>query len=93
MATEISHQTNSLPEEIIADADMDNLGRDDFYIQTELLRLELKENGLGFSPRQWYGENLPKLLEMHKYLTKTAQNDRDPQKQKHLKEILELTGK
>jgi len=93
MATEMPHKPHTLVEKIIADADMDNLGRDDFYIQTEYLRLELKLNGIEFSPRQWYGENLPKLLEAFSYFTKTAQKDREPFKQKHLKDILELTGK
>ena len=92
MATEMPHNPHTISEEIMADADMDNLGRDDFYIQTEFLRLELKENGIPFTPRQWYGENLPKLLEMHKFFTNTAQKDRAPAKQKHFEDILELTG-
>ncbi len=93
MATQMPHNPQNLLDEIIADADMDNLGRDDFYVQTELLRLELKENGIEISPRQWYAENLPKLMEIHKYFTNTAKKDRAPIKEKHLKEILELTDK
>ena len=92
MATQMPHNPQSLLDEIIADADMDNLGRDDFYIQTELLRLELKENGIVISLRQWYGENLPKLFSMHSYFTRTAKTLRDPVKAKHLSEMKDLTG-
>lgn len=93
MATKMPHNPKNLLEEIICDADLDNLGREDFYIQTELLRLELAKNGVVISPRQWYAENLIKFFEMHHYFTKTAKELREPIKQKHLQEILELTGR
>ncbi len=93
MATQMPHNPKNLIEEVICDADLDNLGREDFYVQTELLRLELAKNGVVFSPRQWYAENLIKFFEMHHYFTKTAKELREPVKQKHLKEILELTGR
>ncbi|GAB4168236.1 MAG: hypothetical protein Kow00108_01220 [Calditrichia bacterium] len=92
MATKMPHNPNTLLEKIICDADLDNLGREDFYIQTELLRLELAKNGINVSPRQWYAINLPKLFEMHQYFTETAKRLRNPLKEKHLDEILELVG-
>lgn len=92
MATKMPHNPGTLLEQIMCDADLDNLGREDFYVQTELLRLELSKNGISISPRQWYAVNLPKLFKMHTYYTSTAKKLRDPVKQKHFQEILELIG-
>jgi len=91
MATEMPQNPETKLEQIICDADLDNLGREDFYIKGELLRLELAKQGVEISPRNWYNSSL-NLLENHHYFTKSAKELRQKRKEEHIKEIKELLG-
>ena len=75
----------------MCDADLDNFGREDFFIKTELLRLELAKQNIEISPRNWY-KNTLKLLEGHNYFTDSAKKLRKKGKEKHIQEIKELLG-
>lgn len=86
--TEIPHQPKNKLEEIICDADLDYLGRDDFHEIADRLRRELKEHGKIESDRQW-DEIQVKFLKAHKYFTKTAQETRNTKKAENLREIEE----
>jgi ligand-binding sensor domain-containing protein/class 3 adenylate cyclase/predicted metal-dependent HD superfamily phosphohydrolase len=86
--TQIPHQPKSLLEEIICDADLDYLGRDDFHEIADRLRRELKEHGKINSDRAW-DEMQVKFLTMHKYFTATAKASREAKKQKNLEEVKE----
>jgi len=86
--TEIPHQPKNKLEEIICDADLDYLGRDDFHEIADRLRRELKEHGKIESDRQW-DEIQVKFLTAHKYFTKTAQETRNSKKAENLKDIEE----
>ena len=86
--TEIPHDPKNQLEEIICDADLDYLGRDDFHEIANKLRKELKEHGKIKSDRQW-DEIQISFLTSHKYFTKTAQKTRNRKKQKNLKEVKE----
>ncbi len=73
----------TLLEKIIADADMDSLGRDDF-LQTSLnLREELAGYGVDMTEEQWYATQL-EFLESHRYFTNAAQRLRGDQKQRNI---------
>lgn len=85
-ATIIPHNPQSHLEEIICDADLDYLGRDDFHEISDTLRVELREHGKINSDRMW-DEIQVKFLNMHKYFTKSAIALRQEKKMKHLKEI------
>lgn len=85
-ATEIPQSPNTLLEEIMCDADLDYLGRDDFHDIASLLRRELREHGKIDSDRLW-DEIQVKFLTAHTYFTKSAINTRQEKKMKHLKEI------
>ena len=85
-ATIIPHNPQSQLEEIICDADLDYLGRDDFHEISDTLRVELKEHGKINSDRLW-DEIQVKFLTMHKYFTKSAIELRQAKKMKHLEEI------
>lgn len=87
-ATRIPHKPKNHLEEIICDADLDYLGRDDFHEIADNLRKELKEHGKIQSDRQW-DEIQVSFLKMHKYFTKTAIETREKKKMKHLKEVQE----
>ena len=85
-ATIIPHNPQSKLEEIICDADLDYLGRDDFHEISDTLRVELREHGKINSDRMW-DEIQVKFLTMHKYFTKSAISLRQEKKMKHLEEI------
>ena len=86
--TMIPHQPKNRLEEIICDADLDYLGRDDFHEIADKLRLELREHGKINSDRQW-DEIQVKFLTSHKYFTKTAKRTRLQKKKENLQEVIE----
>lgn len=84
--TQIPHKPKNHLEEIMCDADLDYLGRDDFHEIADRLRLELREHGKIDSDRAW-DEIQVKFLTSHKYFTKTAKDMRDEKKTQNLQEI------
>jgi ligand-binding sensor domain-containing protein/class 3 adenylate cyclase len=86
--TEIPHKPKNKLEEIICDADLDYLGRDDFHEIADRLRLELREHGKINSDRLW-DEIQVDFLTSHRYFTKTSIDARRKKKLKHLEEIKE----
>jgi len=86
MATKIPQSPNNKLEEILADADLDYLGRDDFFKIGDKLFDELTMFGIVNSERDW---NLlqEKFLESHHFFTKTAINNRNQKKQENLEII------
>jgi predicted metal-dependent HD superfamily phosphohydrolase len=83
MATKIPQSPKNHLEEIVADADLDYLGRDDFFTIGDKLFEELSMFGIVNSERDW---NLlqEKFLESHQYFTKTSIRERKQKKQKNL---------
>ncbi len=86
--TAIPHKPNNHLEEIICDADLDYLGREDFHEIADKLRVELREYGKITSDRKW-DEIQVAFLTNHKYFTETAIKTRNIRKAKHLEEIKE----
>ena len=84
--TEIPHRPATLLEEIMCDADLDYLGRDDFHQIADRLRRELKEQGKIKSDRQW-DEIQVKFLTEHRFFTKTSIRNRHAKKVQNLNEI------
>lgn len=78
--------------EILCDADLDYLGRDDFYIIGWNLRREWKEYGSILSIQEWYRQQVD-FLSRHKYYTASARDLRDEKKQIHLAYLIELLNK
>jgi tetratricopeptide (TPR) repeat protein len=87
MATKIPQTPQTPLERIICDADLDYLGREDFYDVGSHLYEEMKGYGFVESEREW---NLIQktFLESHRYHTKFARQNREKKKQQHLKEII-----
>jgi uncharacterized protein len=83
MATKLPHAPQSLLEEIICDADLDYLGRDDFETISDNLRKEFLEYGIVKTNEEWHNKQI-QFFETHRYFTKTSIKRRDPLKQKHL---------
>jgi predicted metal-dependent HD superfamily phosphohydrolase len=76
----------SILEQIICDADLDNLGRDDFFQKGEDLRKELTFQGKVVNDNDWYLQQIT-LLKSHSYYTKSAHSLRDAGKEKNLRKL------
>jgi predicted metal-dependent HD superfamily phosphohydrolase len=86
--TQIPHDPKNKLEEIMCDADLDYLGRDDFPEIADKLRRELREHGKISSDKKW-DEIQIMFLEQHKYFTATAIKTRQEKKNKNLEEVKE----
>ena len=86
MATRIPQTPHNLVEQIMADADLDILGREDFWSRNQDLRTERSLTGNPMSDEEWYQHQL-QFLESHSYFTEAAKQFRDEGKQTHIKEI------
>lgn len=89
LSTRIPQSPNGLLEEIMADADLDILGREDFFEYNELLRCERLILGNWQSPCEWYEEQVG-FLEKHRYFTGAARRLRDPIKNQNLARLHQL---
>jgi class 3 adenylate cyclase/ligand-binding sensor domain-containing protein len=81
--TQIPHQPKNKLEEIMCDADLDYLGREDFHEIADKLRLELREHGKIDSDRKW-DEIQVSFLSQHRYFTQTAIKTRREGKKQNL---------
>ncbi len=90
MATKIPQNPHNLLEEIICDADLDYLGRNDFFITALKLHREWTENnGLKTTFKDWYIKQNSFVLK-HNYFTGAANNLRQEKKNYNLSQINEL---
>ena len=76
MATLLPQSPKTHLEQIMADADLDVLGRDDFMLFNDNLRRELALLGQEFGDLDWYSQQL-QFLELHTYFTVSARALRD----------------
>lgn len=90
MATKLPQSAKGKLEMIICDADLDYLGRDDFFMISHQLKYEWEVNQINkLSLKEWY-ELQVKFLESHTYFTKTAIETRLQGKEKNLAQIKQL---
>lgn len=89
MATQLPQKPTSFLDEIMCDADLDSLGRDDFFITSHCLRLELAAYGQPTNIHEWYEKQLA-FLESHSYFTEIAREARDAGKKRNIEEIRRL---
>jgi uncharacterized protein len=83
MATRIPQTPHNLLEQIIADADLDYLGRDDFFKIGNKLFSELQMYGIIQTEDEWNALQI-KFLDQHHYFTKTAIETRKDQKDQYV---------
>lgn len=86
MATKIPQSPANHLEEILADADLDYLGRDDFFTTGDKLFTELSVFGFLHSEDEW-NQLQVRFLNSHHYFTPTALKLRQAKKQQHLEQI------
>ncbi len=83
MATKIPQAPTNHLEQIVADADLDYLGRDDFFTIGDKLYDELAMFGIITNERDW-NKLQERFLESHTYHTATSINSRNGKKQANL---------
>lgn len=91
MATKIPQSPTNLLEEILCDADLDYLGRSDFYPIGESLYEELSAYHLIQGERAWNRLQVS-FLGAHRFHTNTNRKYREPVKQQFLKELQGLVA-
>lgn len=82
-ATKLPQSPTTLPEKILADADLDVLGRSDFPVRNQALRDELTAFGATFTDREWFEGQL-RFLRAHRYFT-IADRQYEQQKQQNIR--------
>ena len=88
MATQMPVKPKNKLEEIICDADLDYLGRDDFKTIGDLLYRELSESG-GVNGLEEWNQLQIRFLTNHRYYTNYSQTHRESVKQENLKRLME----
>ena len=86
MATRIPQSPKNKLEEIICDADLDYLGRDDFKKIGDLLYKELKFHDYLQNRKQWDALQIA-FLEKHSFFTESSRAKRSAKKASHLKKL------
>ncbi len=89
MATKIPQTPKNELEKIMCDADLDYLGRDDFYDIGRTLFEELKASNVLSSEEAWNRIQVS-FLEQHRFFTPTNRKRRTPKKQRYLAELKEV---
>lgn len=92
MATKLPQSPRTLLEEIMADADLDILGRDDFFARNQDLRAERAALGAPTTDEEWYSSQL-EFIQTHRYFTAAARTLRDAKKQQNIEEMIKLLEK
>jgi hypothetical protein len=87
LVTRLPQVPSTLPEQILCDADLDSLGRDDFFIQSFLLQLEWKLNGIRETNLEEWLRFEAGFFTNHHYFTKSERELRDSKKRKNQLEI------
>lgn len=86
MATRIPQTPRNKLARILCDADLDYLGRGDFFRIGNTLFQEMRHYGVLSTEREW-NELQVRFLERHKYFTGTNKRLREPVKQAHLASV------
>ncbi|QHT69753.1 HD domain-containing protein [Rhodocytophaga rosea] len=89
LATRVPQNPQTHLEQIMCDADLDYLGRSDFFDITQTLKQEWMEFGIISSDEEWNQKQVY-FFQQHHYFTKTAQEKREARKHKHLLELQKL---
>jgi uncharacterized protein len=89
LATRMPQSPRSLEGRILADADLDTLGREDFFDANRRLREELSAFGVMVSDEDWYREQLV-FLASHRYFTDEARAERDAGKARNIEAVRAL---
>ncbi len=90
ITTKLPQSANTLLEKIICDADLDYLGRPDFFMTS--LRLKYEWDVLDIKPttlKEWFKIQID-FLTSHKYFTASARALRQKMKDEHVKQVKDI---
>ena len=88
LATDLGREPKTHVEKILCDADLDNLGREDFFKLDGKLREGRHSRGLDVSDdTKWYRGTLA-VIQNHQYYTDSQKKLRENGKQKNIKKLL-----
>jgi uncharacterized protein len=91
MSTRLPQTPHNLLEQIMADADLDSIGREDFWSTSTALRVEMAAFGISYDDHGWY-QSQARFLSSHSYFTKSAHALRDVGKNRNLHEVLKTVA-
>lgn len=91
MSTKIPQSPTNLLEQILCDADLDYLGRDDFFSIGDSLFRELQAYNLIGDEQTWNRLQVS-FLSAHRFHTNTNKTLREPVKRRYLEELQELVA-
>ncbi len=89
LATQLPQTPQTHAEEVLCDADLDVLGRADYWQRSHDLRAEWEHFGLRVSDEEWHRSQLD-FLRGHRYFTASARALRETQKQANIARLLVL---
>lgn len=89
MTTKIPHVITNKLDAILADADLDYLGTDDYYAISDMLFKELQHRDPKLNIKDWIKIQIH-FFENHKYHTVSAIETLKSKKQEHLEKLKEL---
>ncbi len=92
LATRLPQKPNSLLEQIIADADLDIFGREDFIERNRCLRDEMEAFGRRMTDAEWYAAQI-KFAQAHEYFTEAARHKNDARKTRNIAQMEALLQK
>jgi predicted metal-dependent HD superfamily phosphohydrolase len=88
LATDLEREPESLIEKILCDADLDHLGREDFFELDEKIRQGRRARGIDVSDdAKWYKGTLG-IIKKHRYYTESQKQKREKKKQENIKRLL-----
>ena len=88
LATDLAREPKTHVEKILCDADLDNLGREDFFKLDGKLREGRRARGIDVSDdAKWYKGTL-EIIKKHQYYTESQKKFREKGKQKNIKRLL-----
>jgi len=89
LSTDLAREPKTHLEKILCDADLDNLGRKDFFKLDGKLRAGRRARGIDVSDdAKWYRSTL-KIIKKHQYYTESQKKLREKGKQENIKRLLE----
>lgn len=93
LTTRLPQTAETKLEKIICDADLDYLGRDDFFMIAHRLQYEWNQLNVNKTTlKKWYELQLNFLLD-HEYFTESAKRLRNKKKKQNIEEVKELLNK
>jgi uncharacterized protein len=86
LATRLPQTPTSRLAGILADSDLDLLGRDDFLLLNRMLRVEMAAFGARFTDAQWYSQQ-GAFVRQHRYWTDSARSLRSEGKERNIRAL------